>query len=197
MVVCALIWANSSFCRLGWSCTWAHWLTVCFSPSLPRCQNWEGGIGGVPGMEAHGGYTFCGLAALVILKKERCLNLKSLLVSSSQAPDPCDVTAQTCGPWDWSAIGRANRVPALSLWAESCHKASDAVVRALGTALRKCKEWTSALHLGPFLPPSPFLLWTFHIVCGASSWGFLSPSDIWDGPENLPPTSKKSIASVS
>ncbi|XP_013377345.1 PREDICTED: protein farnesyltransferase subunit beta isoform X2 [Chinchilla lanigera] len=44
-----------------------------------RCQNWEGGIGGVPGMEAHGGYTFCGLAALVILKKEYYLNLKSLL----------------------------------------------------------------------------------------------------------------------
>lgn len=48
---------------------------------LIRCQNWEGGIGGVPGMEAHGGYTFCGLAALVILKKEYVLNLKSLLVS--------------------------------------------------------------------------------------------------------------------
>uniref|UniRef100_A0A8C6BIW1 Protein farnesyltransferase subunit beta n=1 Tax=Monodon monoceros TaxID=40151 RepID=A0A8C6BIW1_MONMO len=46
---------------------------------IARCQNWEGGIGGVPGMEAHGGYTFCGLAALVILKKERFLNLKSLL----------------------------------------------------------------------------------------------------------------------
>nr|KAF6484493.1 farnesyltransferase, CAAX box, beta [Rousettus aegyptiacus] len=27
---------------------------------IARCQNWEGGIGGVPGMEAHGGYTFCG-----------------------------------------------------------------------------------------------------------------------------------------
>ncbi|XP_003472561.1 protein farnesyltransferase subunit beta isoform X1 [Cavia porcellus] len=46
---------------------------------IARCQNWEGGIGGVPGMEAHGGYTFCGLAALVILKKEYYLNLKSLL----------------------------------------------------------------------------------------------------------------------
>ncbi|KAJ1103603.1 hypothetical protein NDU88_001024 [Pleurodeles waltl] len=44
-----------------------------------RCQNWEGGIGGVPGMEAHGGYTFCGFAALVILKKERLLDLKCLL----------------------------------------------------------------------------------------------------------------------
>uniref|UniRef100_A0A5F8H331 Farnesyltransferase, CAAX box, subunit beta n=1 Tax=Monodelphis domestica TaxID=13616 RepID=A0A5F8H331_MONDO len=46
---------------------------------IARCQNWEGGIGGVPGMEAHGGYTFCGLAALVILKKEKSLNLKCLL----------------------------------------------------------------------------------------------------------------------
>ncbi|XP_078089523.1 protein farnesyltransferase subunit beta [Mustelus asterias] len=44
-----------------------------------RCQNWEGGIGGVPGMEAHGGYTFCGMAAMVILKKEWMLDLKALL----------------------------------------------------------------------------------------------------------------------
>ncbi|XP_009070032.1 PREDICTED: protein farnesyltransferase subunit beta-like, partial [Acanthisitta chloris] len=46
---------------------------------IARCQNWEGGIGGVPGMEAHGGYTFCGMAALVILKQEHLLNLRSLL----------------------------------------------------------------------------------------------------------------------
>ncbi|XP_020380925.1 protein farnesyltransferase subunit beta [Rhincodon typus] len=44
-----------------------------------RCQNWEGGIGGVPGMEAHGGYTFCGMAAMVIFKKEWMLDLKALL----------------------------------------------------------------------------------------------------------------------
>uniref|UniRef100_A0A8C6ZVQ9 Prenyltransferase alpha-alpha toroid domain-containing protein n=1 Tax=Nothoprocta perdicaria TaxID=30464 RepID=A0A8C6ZVQ9_NOTPE len=49
--------------------------------SRRRCQNWEGGIGGVPGMEAHGGYTFCGLAALVILQKEQLLDLRGLLVS--------------------------------------------------------------------------------------------------------------------
>ncbi|NWT05446.1 FNTB farnesyltransferase, partial [Mionectes macconnelli] len=46
---------------------------------IARCQNWEGGIGGVPGMEAHGGYTFCGMAALVILQQEHLLNLRSLL----------------------------------------------------------------------------------------------------------------------
>ncbi|NWQ92702.1 FNTB farnesyltransferase, partial [Burhinus bistriatus] len=62
-------------------------LTNLLSPALfagtaewiARCQNWEGGIGGVPGMEAHGGYTFCGMAALVILRKEHLLNLRSLL----------------------------------------------------------------------------------------------------------------------
>ncbi|XP_069564584.1 protein farnesyltransferase subunit beta isoform X2 [Brachyistius frenatus] len=44
-----------------------------------RCQNWEGGLSGVPGLEAHGGYTFCGTAALVILGKEHMLDLKALL----------------------------------------------------------------------------------------------------------------------
>ena len=34
-----------------------------------RCQTYEGGIGGFPGNEAHGGYSFCGLAALVILDR--------------------------------------------------------------------------------------------------------------------------------
>uniref|UniRef100_A0A8K9WQQ9 Protein farnesyltransferase subunit beta n=1 Tax=Oncorhynchus mykiss TaxID=8022 RepID=A0A8K9WQQ9_ONCMY len=46
---------------------------------IVSCQNWEGGLGGVPGLEAHGGYTFCGMAAMVILGKEHMLDLKSLL----------------------------------------------------------------------------------------------------------------------
>ena len=32
-----------------------------------RCQTWEGGFGGVPGAEAHGGYTYCALATLNLL----------------------------------------------------------------------------------------------------------------------------------
>lgn len=39
-------------------------------------------MGGVPGLEAHGGYTFCALAALVILKGQHQLNIKALLVST-------------------------------------------------------------------------------------------------------------------
>ena len=33
---------------------------------VKRCQTYEGGLGGEPGNEAHGGYTYCGFAALVL-----------------------------------------------------------------------------------------------------------------------------------
>lgn len=34
---------------------------------IVSCQTYEGGMGGVPYQEAHGGYTFCGIAALTLL----------------------------------------------------------------------------------------------------------------------------------
>jgi protein farnesyltransferase subunit beta len=37
---------------------------------LSQCQTFEGGFGGVPFDEAHGGYTFCAVAALAILGKK-------------------------------------------------------------------------------------------------------------------------------
>ena len=36
---------------------------------VAQCQTYEGGFGGEPFNEAHGGYTFCGLASLCILKQ--------------------------------------------------------------------------------------------------------------------------------
>jgi len=45
---------------------------------LVRCQSYEGGFGGVPGMEAHGGYSFCGLAALMLMGRERLADLETL-----------------------------------------------------------------------------------------------------------------------
>lgn len=39
---------------------------------LMSCQTYEGGFSGIPYGEAHGGYTFCGLAALVLLDQDRC-----------------------------------------------------------------------------------------------------------------------------
>ncbi|KAI0223397.1 Protein farnesyltransferase subunit beta [Lamellibrachia satsuma] len=50
------------------------------------CQTYEGGFAGCPGVEAHGGYSFCGLAALMLLGKECLCDTKSLLrwVASKQ-----------------------------------------------------------------------------------------------------------------
>lgn len=39
------------------------------------CQTYEGGFAGCPGMEAHGGYSFCAFAALVLLGKEKLCDM--------------------------------------------------------------------------------------------------------------------------
>ncbi|KAL1488034.1 hypothetical protein ABEB36_015407 [Hypothenemus hampei] len=46
---------------------------------IVSCQTYEGGFAGSPGAEAHGGYAFCGLAALVILNKADLCNHHALL----------------------------------------------------------------------------------------------------------------------
>lgn len=48
-------------------------LTEGVADFLVQCQTYEGGFGGEPGNEAHGGYNFCALAALIILNSaHRC-----------------------------------------------------------------------------------------------------------------------------
>ena len=47
---------------------------------IAKCQTYEGGFSAVPGTEAHGGYTFCGFAAAMLLRKQRLCNLQRLLV---------------------------------------------------------------------------------------------------------------------
>ncbi|XP_076801762.1 protein farnesyltransferase subunit beta-like [Clavelina lepadiformis] len=46
---------------------------------LVGCQTFEGGMGGCHGAEAHGGYTFCGYAALVILGHSKLIDSDRLL----------------------------------------------------------------------------------------------------------------------
>lgn len=46
---------------------------------VKACQTFDGGIAAVPGTEAHGGYAFCGLAALDILGEAHKLDLMKLL----------------------------------------------------------------------------------------------------------------------
>jgi len=45
-----------------------------------RCQTYEGGFGACPGAEAHGGYSFCGYATLLLLNREAICDRESLLV---------------------------------------------------------------------------------------------------------------------
>ncbi|KAK4272096.1 hypothetical protein QN277_020695 [Acacia crassicarpa] len=42
------------------------------------CQTYEGGIAGEPGSEAHGGYTFCGLATMILIDEVNRLDLPRL-----------------------------------------------------------------------------------------------------------------------
>jgi protein farnesyltransferase subunit beta len=42
-------------------------------------QTYEGGIGSYPGNEAHGGYAFCGLASLILIKNWEGLNLNEII----------------------------------------------------------------------------------------------------------------------
>lgn len=46
---------------------------------IVQCQTYEGGFGGLPGLEAHGGYSFCGFAALALLGQEHKINMRALL----------------------------------------------------------------------------------------------------------------------
>ena len=65
----------------------AAYLTNIMTPDLfdgtaewiAKCQTYEGGFSGEPGLEAHGGYTFCGYAALILLGKHYLIDNKKLL----------------------------------------------------------------------------------------------------------------------
>ncbi|KAL7069903.1 hypothetical protein ACQ4LE_010865 [Meloidogyne hapla] len=46
---------------------------------LTRCQTYEGGFGGEPGCEAHGGYTFCALATFALMQKMYLIDTQTAL----------------------------------------------------------------------------------------------------------------------
>lgn len=55
-------------------------LTAGVAEYLQNCQTYEGGYGGTPlGDEAHGGYTFCAVASLLILRRSDLINIENLM----------------------------------------------------------------------------------------------------------------------
>lgn len=73
---------RGAYCAIA-TASMLHLITDELTQGLPEyiasCQGYDGGIGGEPGLESHGGYTYCGLAALCILGKASVLNLDNLL----------------------------------------------------------------------------------------------------------------------
>lgn len=54
-------------------------LNVLIHRIIYSCQTYEGGIAGEPGSEAHGGYTFCGLATMILIGEVGRLDLHRLV----------------------------------------------------------------------------------------------------------------------
>ncbi|CDJ68266.1 protein farnesyltranstransferase beta subunit, putative [Eimeria necatrix] len=54
-------------------------LTRGLAEYVKSCQGYDGGIAGEPGLESHGGYSYCGLAALAIIGEPDALDLDALL----------------------------------------------------------------------------------------------------------------------
>ncbi|GLI65989.1 hypothetical protein VaNZ11_009681 [Volvox africanus] len=68
------------------------------------CQTYEGGLGGEPGNEAHGGYTFCGVAALMLAGGP------SLVQSTLSVPQLLHWLVHRQGSMEGGFNGRTNKL---------------------------------------------------------------------------------------
>ncbi|KAG8197590.1 hypothetical protein JTE90_021320 [Oedothorax gibbosus] len=103
----------------------AHWVS--------RCQTYEGGFGGVPDMEAHGGYTFCGLASLVLLQEGKLINHHRLLRWL--------VNRQT--KFEGGFQGRTNKLvdSCYSFWQGGCFPLLHRLLAKTEPDLTTCSNW--------------------------------------------------------
>ncbi|XP_026191960.1 protein farnesyltransferase subunit beta [Cyclospora cayetanensis] len=73
---------RGAYCAIA-TASMLHMLTEELTDGLAEyvasCQGYDGGIAGERGLESHGGYTYCGLAALCITGQAGALDLESLL----------------------------------------------------------------------------------------------------------------------
>ena len=58
-----------------------------------RCQSYEGGLGSVPGAEAHGAFNFCGIAALHLLNRMDAIDIGGALVRTRGRAPACQVVS--------------------------------------------------------------------------------------------------------
>ncbi|XP_017469118.1 PREDICTED: protein farnesyltransferase subunit beta [Rhagoletis zephyria] len=105
---------------------------------IASCQTYEGGFGGAPDLEAHGGYTFCGIAALAMLDEGHKCDTHQLLKWNLQRQMPFEGGFQ----------GRTNKLVdgCYSFWVGATIPITQAIISQEGELLKPSLFDTSALQ---------------------------------------------------
>ncbi|XP_067615412.1 protein farnesyltransferase subunit beta [Eurosta solidaginis] len=95
---------------------------------IASCQTYEGGFGGAPDLEAHGGYTFCGIAALALLDEGHKCDTQQLLKWNLQRQMPYEGGFQ----------GRTNKLVdgCYSFWVGATIPITQAIICQEGESLK-------------------------------------------------------------
>lgn len=100
---------------------------------IAKCQTFEGGFGSQPGREAHGGYTFCSLAALILLNKTHLIDIERLL----------DWAVHRQMQFEGGFQGRTNKLVdgCYSLWQGGIFPLMDHIISMKKSELKEDKQW--------------------------------------------------------
>lgn len=91
---------------------------------IASCQTYEGGISNMPFGEAHGGYTYCGLASMILLGETHKLDLERLA---------CWLKNRQCSP-EAGFNGRTNKLvdSCYNFWVGACFELLDIALKGKG-----------------------------------------------------------------
>ncbi|KDD71450.1 hypothetical protein H632_c4998p0, partial [Helicosporidium sp. ATCC 50920] len=138
-----------------------------------RCQSFEGGLGGEPGNEAHGGYAYCAAAALA---------LGGALHATLDAPGLLRWALGLQGLLEGGWAGRTNKLVdgCYSFWQGGLFHVLDAAAEAEGVVVSEKGAWWKEGDAAPPLDPEQ--------VDQLASRVLGDQSGVWDErPEDLAP----------
>jgi protein farnesyltransferase subunit beta len=135
---------------------------------ISRCQTHEGGLGGEPGNEAHGGYAYCGLAALMLLRRGAALDASAVVAAAVQRQ-----------AWlEGGFSGRTNKL------ADGCYSfwqgALFPMLRELGPLQPRLPKWSLQSAERISVPALPEALWQPPSLCEACNQDGSDPRPMGD-----------------